>query len=250
METTLSQRQIERIVERAGKFLRAVGTRLEIWRLMAGAGYTAQEHQLGWSLFLDVCGFHASGEGRAPTGPAEAAIAELDHWDNPYFQRAHAALGRLYPRQETYLFDGGLLAASGVASVAAVKTFLERVAELRRGENPRREQLREEDRAACALLEQRGIVGPEIEKHLWELIGRAKTQPMPPPDDRVAADREAKIGKAAVALQVWLDDWRTTARAVINRRDHLISLGLAERRSSSDDEPGEPGAPPDSAPTG
>ncbi len=38
--------------------------------------------------------------------------------------------------------------------------------------------------------------------------------------------------QAAYDFHVWLEDWREQARAVIQRRDYLIRLGLAARRSA------------------
>jgi hypothetical protein len=35
----------------------------------------------------------------------------------------------------------------------------------------------------------------------------------------------------------WLADWRATARSLVTRRDHLIRLGLAERRTAKKPEP-------------
>ena len=46
--------------------------------------------------------------------------------------------------------------------------------------------------------------------------------------------------EALRALRAWYRDWSETARAVIRRRDHLLMLGLSQRKSTrGDDEEGE-----------
>lgn len=44
----------------------------------------------------------------------------------------------------------------------------------------------------------------------------------------------------AKALDGFLREWRTTARQLVTRRDHLIRLGLAERHTGKDDEQPDP----------
>jgi hypothetical protein len=165
---------------------------------------------------------------------------ELDQWDGPAFARARAALGRLFPEQAAYVF-AGLDAQSGVASVPACKRFLDRVAALREGSDAGRAATREADRAAAALLEERRILTPEHERRLRALIAQAMQLSELPSVD-VARERE--VQSAAHRFKAWLDDWRATAAATISRRDHLISLGLAARRSPSGEVEEEPAAAP------
>jgi hypothetical protein len=44
---------------------------------------------------------------------------------------------------------------------------------------------------------------------------------------------ESVVEEAAHRFRAWLADWRATAAVTITRRDHLISLGLAARRTPS-----------------
>jgi hypothetical protein len=146
----MSQVEIERLVTRGGKFLRAAGTRPAIMRELLALGYSVKEHQNGWNLFLDLCGYNPTivndGLGH---GEVQAAIDELDNWDGPAFARAHAALAHHYPDQEAYLFDG-LQAQTGMAAVATCKELLDRARTLRDGKDPARAHCREADAAAEA----------------------------------------------------------------------------------------------------
>lgn len=133
----MSPREIERLVERSGRFLRAAGTREGGVRELFAAGYTIEDHHEGWGYFLTLCGYDWVDRPATSYTDVKAAIEELDAWDHPTFTRARAALGRLYPEQEAYLF-AGLEQQSDVASVAACKRFCDRVAALREGTDPDR----------------------------------------------------------------------------------------------------------------
>lgn len=83
-----------------------------------------------------------------------------------------------------------------------------------------------------ALLEQRNVTSPEIEARVRELIDKAMQLEVVAVDaDDVERDR--KVQQAAAQLKAWMRDWRTTAAVVITRRDYLISLGMASRRTSN-----------------
>lgn len=142
--------------------------------------------------------------------------------------RARAALERLYPDQARYLFNG-LNAQTGAGSVGSVHTFLDRVAALRDGTDPERADSRNEDKAAVQLLIDRRILTPDIEAHLRNLIQTARALAPEPVEPDLTA--ETAYQTATEQLHAWLTDWRETARAVVTRRDYLISLGLAERRA-------------------
>jgi hypothetical protein len=239
IEAELGQREIERMVERGGRFLRAVGTRPAIMRDLLAVGYDLEEHHAGWGLFLALCGYDLGAPAEVSRPEAQAAMEQLDSWDGPAFARARAALGRHFPEQAAHIF-AGLDAQSGVASVAACKRFLDRVQELREGSDPARAATREADRQAVARLEQRRALTPEIEQRLRALLAQAMQLTELPAVD-VARERE--VQSAAQRFKAWLEDWRATAAATIARRDHLISLGLATRRSSSGEVEDESAAP-------
>jgi hypothetical protein len=154
---------------------------------------------------------------------ARAAIAELDETDEPLFRRAHAALGRLHPEQDAYVF-ADLGAGRGVEAVVSVARFLDRVDSLQSSDN-------EGDRAAVETLDKRGI-NAQYREQLRRLVKTAQSAQFPvetvPPD----ASNEQRV-QALQELYAWYRDWAETARAVIHRRDLLILLGLARRRRNS-----------------
>jgi hypothetical protein len=232
-ETEYTPIQTERISERAGKFLGAVSTVPPIRAILDLGGYTEEEHQRGWNLWLDLLGYKRSPDTTSDVTKIRQreAMATLDQWDGPSFDRTRAALEHRYPAQAAYVFDG-LSAKTGVESVGAVRTYLDRVAALRDGTDPARTETRTDDHAAWQLLVARRIVDAAEEASLRELIAEAtKLADMPAP---VQPDPNARH-QTARALDAWLRDWRETARVLVTRRDYQIRLGLAERRSSKEE---------------
>ncbi len=65
--------------------------------------------------------------------------------------------------------------------------------------------------------------------------GRVKVaqsaQPVPKVDVEAERKREAELEQALLKLRAWYAEWSEIARASIKRRDHLIALGLARRKS-------------------
>ena len=233
MQPILTEQDIDDDIDQGTKFLRTLSTRSEVRRIMEHNGYRPKEHLLGWSLLLELCGYGAGqAEPEQEPLPQERAIAELDSWDGPGFQRARPALHRLHPEQEAYVFEA-LHAATGAAAVGSVNTFLDRVAALRDGTDGRRAGTREADKAAAATLRERNIVTAEIEAHLRKLIEQAtELAPSPPPEEEPKPEQDEHYQGTARKFHAWLIDWGQTARAVINRRQYLIWLGLTEPRRS------------------
>ena len=137
------------------------------------------------------------------------------------------------------MFDN-LSAKSGAESIAAVRTFIDRVAALRDGTDAERANTRSDDKAAADLLAARRIVDAAEEQRLRGLIAEAtKLADAPTVKEPDPSVRQ----QTATKLDAWLRDWRETARVLIKRRDHQIRLGLAERRSpKAEPEPAEVGA--------
>ncbi|MDX9721274.1 MAG: hypothetical protein RBU37_11055 [Myxococcota bacterium] len=236
----LTAKVIARDLPRGTAFFHAMSTVPAIWSALTARGYTEAEHQYGMQRFSTMLGFRAA---TAPlSGPNRAQLArnKLDEWDGPNLEIARAATARFFPEQGQYLV-GDLSNKDGYEAVVNVITFLERAAKLRDGTDPNRSATREQDRAAIELLAKRGVLTPEIEAELRQLIADATSTPESAPAT-AQLDRET-YERAAVEFHAWLTDWRATARAVIRRRDHLIRLGLASRRmnkaeSESDDSEG------------
>lgn len=233
MELALTGRDIDQLVAWGGKFLRAASIKPDIMELMIGLGYSDSEHKHGWNLYLSMLGYIGATT-RVPVAIAKStdqlqALNEIDRYDEPTFRRATAALNRLHPEQQGYIFGDGLSAKSGPESLGSVLTFLDRYAALRDGTDPARADKRDVDKAAATTLESRNIVTPGIEQHLRQLIEIVK-QSAPLPAAAVLTTSEESLQDAAKDFGDWLRDWRTTASAGITRRDYRIMLGISRRR--------------------
>jgi hypothetical protein len=240
-EKVLTRKQIERILGRGRKLLHALSRKPAIRRIADQAGYTEEEHKLGWALWLYLMGYQQAPPAAQPAPDAayDAAVAKLDLWDGPAFERTRAALGRHHAPQAAYVFNN-LNAGTGAESVGAVHAYVTRVVTLRDGTDKDRAATRAEDKAAANTLAARNIFNPEIEAYLRGLLAiategqPATPAPEPPPDEATPA-YQAK----AAEFDTWLTDWRRTLRNTVTRRDYLIQLGLASRRKKKDEEDGD-----------
>jgi hypothetical protein len=227
MSTEVSRQVLEETPGRAITLLRALGTSPAIRALLAANGYTPKDHEEGWNLLHKVSGYVPGEAGPVDDDTkARDAITELDAWDEQGFQRAHAALTRLHPAQDRYIFDG-LAPAKGPEAVLRVALFLDRLDALEGG--PDRKATRKADRAALETLETRGITKAERTR-LRALVGVAQSSPRLPIIASTAASSVEKRTEALRELRAWYNDWASTARAVVTRRDYLIRLGLARRK--------------------
>lgn len=228
----MSRTKAERLPERAFRFLRTVGLYPPIMFQLAEAGYDDDHHRFAWERLHQISGYqeaslpHVSQEHRD-------AITALDRWDEPNFARTKAALRHRYPSQHDYIFND-LKAEQGAEAVLSVKTFLDRIDALEEGTDPKRKKRKAEDKKAVELLEQRGIISDSTRKHLRALIETAQTPAELPAGGPRNAKEEEAYKDALIELAMWFDEWSETARSVIQRRDYLISLGLAKRRRKKD----------------
>ena len=68
------------------------------------------------------------------------------------------------------------------------------------------------------------------------------------PDEVIEApEMDPRRRDVAASYINWLNEWREVARVAVSRRDYRISLGIAQRRQSSE-EPDEPVVGPSPAP--
>jgi hypothetical protein len=231
---TYQQQQVEAAPERALLFLRAVATNQQVRFAMASAGYGDAEQAEGWQLLLAASGYATQKPAQDADAVARQAIIDLDDWDEAGYRRIHAALERLHPEQDAFVF-AGLEANRGPTAVLGVAILLDRLDQLQAGS--------EADRAAIATLEKRGITA-NVREHLRGLVSVA--QAAKPGDAPVVETVPATQPQALEALHAWHRDWSETARAVVRRRDHLILMGLAKRRTRKTDDSasGEPSSPP------
>ena len=240
----INEGQIDRWLERGGKFFKTVARNAVVRDTLLARGLTNEELAKGWQLYSDLHGFGAQLEARPATRETGAAqaINELDAWDAPAYAAARAVLEARFPQAAAFVFEN-LQASTGTAAVAGVERFLDRVDALRKGSAGGIAS--DSARAAAALLATRGIVDEKRTTELRALIDRARRGAQP--NEVVAPTQmDAKRHDVAAGFITWLNEWREVARVAVARRDYRISLGLAQRRQSSDDDdaPDDAGALP------
>jgi hypothetical protein len=207
---------------RALTFLRGVGTAGTLYAALASAGFTTDDLDEGWALLRRAC-TTVSGPTAIPPNPARDALKELQAWRTTAFARARAALRRMHPAEESFLF-GGVVPAVAKDAMSVIMGFLDRCDALERG--AKRASTRKQDAAALATLEKRGITKAERAR-IARLVAVATTS-LPPESPPLATPSMAVAD--VVALHAWLQDWSKTARTVLTRRDELLRLGLGKRR--------------------
>ena len=226
---TMSRRKADEVPNRAFKMLYGLARYPNILGVMAQAGYRKQDQEEGWNLLRSLTGL----EDGTPilSDVHQEAVAVLNQWDEPNFTRAKAALENRYPAQFAYIFKN-LEPAQGAGAVLSVGTFLDRVQALKDGSDDERKDFREQDKAAAELLYTRMILSDDIVKELRGHIKNAQQLP----EIFTTKSEEDEI-KKIFALDAWYQEWSQTAKAVINKRGYLISLGLASRRKPKEEGP-------------
>jgi hypothetical protein len=232
---------IDRWIERGGKFFKTVARNPVVRGTLLARGLTDDELVRGWQLYSDLHGFGAQAQARPATKETGAAqaINAIDAWDAPAYSATHAVLDTRYPKVAAFVFEN-LEAETGVAAVAGVQRFLDRIDLLRDGKAPKIES--EQGRAAVELLATRRIVDTTKEAELRQLIETARLGARPD-EVIVPPEMDPRRRDVAEAYIQWLNEWREVARVAVARRDYRISLGLAQRRQSAE-EPEEPAPAP------
>lgn len=91
------------------------------------------------------------------------------------------------------------------------------------------------DKAAVDTLAARNIFDAEVEAYLRGLLDVTTAGQSETPAPVVAPEEDDPEYQAKAAeFDQWLTDWRRTLRSTVTRRDYLIQLGLAARRSAAD----------------
>ncbi len=235
----VTRETLEGTPERVLPFLRAVGTSLPIRSILRAHGFDAAEQKLGWTLLHAVSGFTEDAAAETVDVKVRDAINSLDAWDEDGFRIVRAALTRLHPAQATFVL-AGIGPSVGAGAVVGVKTLLGRLDALEK--SPERKATRKEDQAALDTLATRGINAKERAR-LADLVQTAQSATeVEAPDETGKAAREEVYVEALRALRVWYVDWSEMARSVVKRRDYLIRLGLAKRKSAKASKAAEPKA--------
>lgn len=210
----------------------AYGTDATIKAAVDTTGFTPADQKEGWSLVLRAYAAPSSPSFTPDAGPVGDAVKEIDAWQQLMFPRAHAALRRLHPEQDAFVFDN-ITPGTGIGSVPSVTMFLDRLDALE--SSPDRKSTRKADHAALATLTQRGIT-TESRKHLHQLVKLIETSSAP----TLAAQQPDARAVALAAVYDWIQDWSECARGVITNRSHLIKMGIGKRRSRKSDAQPDP----------
>jgi hypothetical protein len=182
---------------------------------------------------MAVCGYTPILPPPTPNdgSPASRAIGILDPLDEQISTRVGAALMFNHPPQAAYVLQN-ITPSTGAKAVANIKTVLDRITVLERGDR----EGGEGDLAAMATLEDRGFT-PEYRAQLSDLVNQA-TGADPAP--AIVSISPEELEAAQLSLYAWYKEWSMVAHTMIRRRDWLISLGLARRKAaSSADEPSD-----------
>ena len=237
MNDTPSDTVLDETPGRALKLLGASSTNRAIRAALAKRGYTQAVHEHGWQLTLKASGYRRMTPVVFDSPEATSAIAEIDSWDEPTFRIARAALAGEFPDQCQLVFQD-LQAQTGVAAVVSVTTFLDRLDVLENDKD--RKATRKVDTAALAKLALRGITPAErarMRKLLAVALGPSAEAPEGGSSVVDPAVEAAELRAAKVELYTWYVEWREVAKADIKRRDHLIQLGVAQRKAKKKSAP-------------
>lgn len=231
--STVGLETLEATPTRALTFLRAVGTHLAIRATLLAHGYTDADHQEGWALLHAASGFGVGTTIDAIDADVRDAIRALDTWDEDGFRIVSATFQRRFPTVADKVL-AGIGPSNGSAAVVGVSTLLDRLDALSQSQAP-------DDQAAIALLSKRGIDAAERTR-LRALVAKAQSVDATAASDLAAAQASQQANAqrhlAALAqLRGWYEEWSDIARATVKRRDYLIRLGLAARRSPKKPEP-------------
>jgi hypothetical protein len=225
-----SERALRELPARVVVFLRAAGTHAPLRAVLEAGGYGASEHAEGIRLLGAACPYRDGGLDPAEDTAAREAVLELERWAKRHLGRLRAALERLHPAWVHVVPESGALA--GATAVLAVATLLSRVNALEAGEADEALETGEADEADGAVVEslaRRGL-DAALRRRLAELVANA--QRVERPRDVPALDAPETVNAPdaeIVALHRWYEDWAATARALVERKDWLIRLGLRER---------------------
>lgn len=241
---TVSQDTLEATPNRLLDLLKGIGTRPAIRGALARLGYTAEEHKRGWDLLYKCSGFVVTNVDVEVDRDVVKAISELDQQDERIALIIEVSLKHRAPAVLALLLDG-LTPGTGAESVVFFSTLLPRLEALARGKLGKLPA--DQQKIAHEALEQRSL-DADARAHFQALVDTAQGangNPKPP----TTHDRK-QLDAALREARAFYEEWSALARSEVKRRDHLISLGLATRRTRANGGPEveAPEAPPPAAP--
>ena len=172
---------------------------------LSDAGLTDTHIDEAWALFDELR--RQSRLARPVRNEVAEAVAACERWQATDLVRLRARWALYHPDEASALL-GDLLPARGTGAVLNAMTFLTRWAD------------REDDAMSHEALDA-----------LRANVARARRVPATS-TDRDAEDRQLSRDAIKRRMHAWVTAWSEIARTAVERRDHLIRLGIAARRST------------------
>jgi hypothetical protein len=190
----------------------------------APLGWSDQRQEEAWSLLSELKAASVIAPVAVPD-PVAQAIAACEAWQATGLVRARAMLQLSHPEQAAFMFHD-FVAGKGMEAVLNVETYLERRQALAGGEG--RKASRKVDQEALLVIDATGA-DKEMLKQLHGMVTTVQTVAAPPAAHVLEAD--TKRIEVLRMIYAWITAWSDMARTVITRRDQLIRLGIAKRRT-------------------
>jgi hypothetical protein len=241
---TVTREVLEETPGRTLQLILAVNRSKAIRAAAERVGFTKAVRVEGWRKLNAVTGMDVGPDDmdieRIDVDVA-TAITTLDASDEKLLAKIRATLQHTFPAEAKALLKD-LSAERGAASVLVVSTVLDRLDKLDSSER---------GRAALARLAARGL-DEEARKKLLGLVRTAsgdtgveakkaakataaeskKSERAPKKSAETVAADDAEYLRQLRVLRAWFEEWSELLRTEISRRDYLIQLGLAERKTS------------------
>ena len=220
----VTRETLENTVPRAVIFQRGVARNALIRARLGRRGYTQVIHDQGLELVRRVCAYETPA---AADEDAEVrgALAQLNQADEDFITVVEATLRHHHPTVAERVLGGIESSRDEGEAHAMMSVLLGRLEALGTSSQ-------QEDRSALALLNTR--IEPAERARLAALVKTAsRLQPSGQPDEAALLAAEEAYFTNLRKLRAWYEEWSSIARATIKRRDQLIRLGLAHRRSRS-----------------
>lgn len=223
----VSSKTLEKTPGRVMSLLRGFSSNI-IQRALAPHGFNQATADEGWRHLQRSLGYAPDAEAVLPDDVREA-VRVLDKADEPAFRLVRAALRGKHAATLAELVKG-IGPATGFASVYSMGELTSRLDALDA----------KKDSASKAAIEKlivRGVTR-ELREEWKQHVRLAKKVKDLGDRDALLAAELARVEALIAAREYWLE-WADIAATAITRRDLLIRLGLAERRSPEEQEQDE-----------
>lgn len=211
----VSRATLEGTVGRATQFLFGLSRTPTALNQLRRVGYTKAEHDRGFALVNALATKEI--DETVTDREVDEAVRALDEWDEKGIGFIRAALTG-FPEVRDAVLEG-IAPIAGLGAVLNVEKILARLTAAE-GTEP--------GRAALERLS-RGMFGPDERAELAALLATAKGSGAFDAD--VVTDEAYE--RNLLALRDWYYEWSEIARQLVTRREQLIRMGLAERRSAT-----------------